>query len=87
MTDLSRCEAARYAINAAGANRPLRSGRATPYRPARAFRQKVKDQADSDQNIAGVKFHNLPSTIVTPLCAAALVALAVIITMLPFVLP
>ncbi len=57
-----------------------------PYRPVRAVRQKIEAPAQSDQNIAGDKFHNLPSTIVTLLCAAALVALAVVITMLPFVL-
>ena len=57
-----------------------------PYRPVRAVRQKIEAPAQSDQNIAGDESHNLPSTIVTLLCAAALVALAVIITMLPFVL-
>jgi hypothetical protein len=86
MTDLSRCEVACYAINAAGSNRPLRSGRATPYSSVLAVRQNVKAQAGSDQNIAGARSRNLLSTIITLLCAAALVALAVIITMLPFVL-
>jgi hypothetical protein len=57
-----------------------------PYRPVRAVGQKVEAPAQSDQNIAGDEAHNLPSTIITLLCAAALVALAVIITMLPFVL-
>jgi hypothetical protein len=86
MTDLSRCEAARYAINAAGSNRPSRSGRATAQRPVRIVLQKIETQADSDPNIDDAKSRNLPSTIVTLLCAAALVALAVTITMLPFVL-
>jgi hypothetical protein len=86
MTDLSRCEAACYAINAAGSNRPLQSGRATSYHPVRAIRQNAKARAGFDQNIAGARSRNLPRTIITLLCAAALVALAVIITMLPFVL-
>jgi hypothetical protein len=86
MTNPSRCEAARYAINAAGSNRPLPSGRAKPYRPMRVVRQEIKARAASDQDIAGATFRNLPSTIITLLCAAALVALAVAVTMLPFVL-
>jgi hypothetical protein len=57
-----------------------------PYRPVRAVRQKIEAPAQADQNIAGDESHNLPSRIVTLLCAAALVALAVVITMLPFVL-
>lgn len=58
-----------------------------PYRPVRAVRQKVEAPAPSDQNIAGDdEAHSLPSTIITLLCAAALVALAVVITMLPFAL-
>jgi hypothetical protein len=85
MTDLSRCKAACYAIDATGSNRPLRSGRARPYRPVRAV-QKVKARADWDQNIVAAKSRNLSSTIITLLCAAALVVVAVIITMLPFVL-
>jgi hypothetical protein len=86
MTDLSRCEAARYAINSAGSNRPLRSGRSTPYRPARAVRRRIKIREGSDQNGAGTGSRNLPATIITLLCAAALVVLAVIVTMLPFAL-
>jgi hypothetical protein len=86
MTDLSRCKAARSAINAAGSNRPLRSGRATPYRPVHVVREQIKARVDSGQNIAATRFRNLPSAIITLLCAAALVALAVAITMLPFVL-
>jgi hypothetical protein len=39
-----------------------------------------------DQDIDGARSGNLHRTIVTLLCAAALVALAVIVTMLPFVL-
>ena len=57
-----------------------------PYRPVPAVRQRIEAPAQSDRTIAGDESHNLPSTIVTLLCAAALVALAVIITMLPFVL-
>ena len=56
------------------------------YRPVRVVRQKIEAPAQSDRNIAGDEAHDLPGTIVTLLCAAALVALAVIITMLPFVL-
>jgi hypothetical protein len=52
----------------------------------RAIRQKTEAPAQSDQSIAGDESRNLSSTIVTLLCAAALVALAVIITMLPFLL-
>ena len=86
MTDLSRCEAARYAINSVDSNRPFRSGRATPHRPARAVRRQIKVRAGSDQSTAGTGSRNLPGTIITLLCAPALVVLAVIITMLPFVL-
>jgi hypothetical protein len=86
MTDLSRCEAARYAINAADSNRPFRSGRATPYRSARAVRRRINVREGSDPSTTGTGSRNLPGTIITLLCAAALVVLAVIITMLPFVL-
>jgi hypothetical protein len=48
----------------------------------RAVRQKI----EGARAIVGDAVHDLSSTIVTMLCAAALVALAVIITMLPFVL-
>jgi hypothetical protein len=86
MTDLSRCKGVCYAIDATGSNRPLRSGRAGPYRPLDAIRRQIQTPADSDQTTAGTRFRNLPNTIITLLCAAALVALAVVVTMLPFVL-
>jgi hypothetical protein len=57
-----------------------------PYRPVRAVRQKIQAPTGSGQNIAGDKSRNLPSAVVTLLCAAGLVVFAVIITLLPFVL-
>jgi hypothetical protein len=59
MTDLFRCEAARYPM-------PIRT--------------------ESDQDTAGATSRNLRRTSVTLFCAAALVALAVVVTMLPFLI-
>jgi hypothetical protein len=43
-------------------------------------------EAQSDPVPEGAPAHNFGRTIVTVLCAAALVVLAVVVTMLPFVL-